>query len=106
MKLSDAYQSLTAESKKQVVADIYALCKSRNIRASESYISGVVRGCREFPCSVDLARLISGHFMGQIGIVVTVDDVLQSYSPKEIVAKPGRSAKGSKKIAGVVAAVA
>lgn len=86
MKLSEAYQSLTEEAKKQALRQIHALCNSEGVRVSEAYLGSVVRGCREHPCSAQMARIISAHFTGYIGINVSVQDVLDSHTPKPALA--------------------
>lgn len=76
MRLSDVYKSMTANARAQAKEDILVLCEQRGIKCSREYIAQVLQGLRVHPCSDDLARVVSGYFVGIIGMNISPADVL------------------------------
>lgn len=79
MNLVEAYKSLTEEAKRQAIKSVLAGCKASEVTASKQYVASLLRGCRKAPCSLALARVVSAHFTGYIGISVTPDEVLACF---------------------------
>ena len=78
MLLSDAYKNLTPPAKTQVREEILLICEARAIKCSRGYLTLILQGQRDQPCSDILARLISGYIRGLVGLDVSPDDVLAS----------------------------
>lgn len=74
MRLENAYENLTLEAKRQVVKEIAALLKSRDMKGGAEYVRQVCQGQRDHPCSREAAKVISGYFRGQIGIDVSPEE--------------------------------
>jgi hypothetical protein len=74
--LRDVYQKMTVEARQQAIRDIRALLDVRGLRGSTDYLEQVLLGLRKYPCSEEMAKIISGYFRGQIGIDVSPADVM------------------------------
>lgn len=83
MKVSDAYSNLTEEAKRRAISEISTLLKGRGLvrrsrKQSDStgYVKNILRGNKAAPCGMDVARVVSGYFRGQIGLAVSPEDVI------------------------------
>ncbi len=89
MILSEAYKNLTPTAKTQVREEVLVICQERGVRCSRGYLTLLLQGQRQHPCSAELARLVSGYMRGMVGLDVSPDDVLASVKGKEPLSQDG-----------------